>query len=170
MFHIGVATQHPPLPEPGQLSDTGIDFIRQCLTIDPASRPTADEALRHRWLASPEPHGVQDAAGNMANLLPQMKKAFDARKTFRKAVFSMMAMKRMSTMALSPRAHALGKDIEQYKEESEKVCPRAPLSLALVTIDSRATAGKRRRGPRRRALRARGLGRVVLGARHAEPR
>ena len=103
------------------VSQTAKDFVRECLTIDPASRPTADEALRHRWLASPEPHGVQDAAGNMANLLPQMKKAFDARKTFRKAVFSMMAMKRMSTMALSPRAHALGKDIEQYKEESEKV-------------------------------------------------
>lgn len=59
----------------------------------------------------------------MANLLPQIQKAFDARKTFRKAVFSMMAMKRMSTLAagLSPSARALGKDIEQYKEESEKV-------------------------------------------------
>lgn len=105
------------------VSDTAKDFVRECLTIDPASRPTADEVLRHRWLASSEPHGVQDASGNMANLLPQIQKAFDARKTFRKAVFSMMAMKRMSTLAagLSPGARALGKDIEQYKEESEKV-------------------------------------------------
>ena len=53
----------------------------------------------------------------------------------RKAVFSMMAMKRMSTMAgLSPGARALGADIQQYKEESEKVRPRAPLSLALITL------------------------------------
>ena len=43
MFHIGVATHHPPLPEPGQLSEMGIDFIRQCLTIDPVQRPTAVE-------------------------------------------------------------------------------------------------------------------------------
>lgn len=51
MFHIGIATQHPPLPEPGQLSDLGIDFIEQCLTLDPHQRPTAAELLAHPWLA-----------------------------------------------------------------------------------------------------------------------
>ncbi|KAI0662524.1 kinase [Cubamyces menziesii] len=50
MFHIGVATQHPPLPEPGQLSEMGIDFIRQCLTIDPMQRPTAIELMNHPWM------------------------------------------------------------------------------------------------------------------------
>ncbi|EJD55307.1 hypothetical protein AURDEDRAFT_132470 [Auricularia subglabra TFB-10046 SS5] len=50
MFHIGVATQHPPLPEPGQLSDLGINFIQQCLTIDPMKRPTAVELMNHPWL------------------------------------------------------------------------------------------------------------------------
>lgn len=51
MFHIGVATQHPPLPEPEQLSYLGIDFIRQCLTIDPSLRPTAKDLMDHSWLA-----------------------------------------------------------------------------------------------------------------------
>ncbi|KAI0768597.1 kinase [Trametes elegans] len=50
MFHIGVATQHPPLPDPGQLSEMGIDFIRQCLTIDPMQRPTAIELMNHPWM------------------------------------------------------------------------------------------------------------------------
>ena len=50
MFHIGVATQHPPLPEPGQLSDLGIKFIKACLTIDPAQRPTATELMNHPWM------------------------------------------------------------------------------------------------------------------------
>ncbi|KAH7883857.1 hypothetical protein F5I97DRAFT_1896272 [Phlebopus sp. FC_14] len=50
MFHIGVATQHPPLPEPGQLSDLGINFIKQCLTIDAIRRPTAIELLDHPWM------------------------------------------------------------------------------------------------------------------------
>jgi mitogen-activated protein kinase kinase kinase len=27
MFHIGVAREHPPLPEPHQLSEMGIDFV-----------------------------------------------------------------------------------------------------------------------------------------------
>lgn len=52
MFHIGVSTKHPPLPEPGQLSEIGIDFIELCLTLEAARRPTAAELLRHPWLVS----------------------------------------------------------------------------------------------------------------------
>ncbi|TCD70635.1 Suppressor of Sensor Kinase (SLN1) [Steccherinum ochraceum] len=50
MFRIGVATQHPPLPEPGQLSELGIDFIKQCLIIDPSTRPSALELMDHPWM------------------------------------------------------------------------------------------------------------------------
>ncbi|KAI5829678.1 hypothetical protein K523DRAFT_363312 [Schizophyllum commune Tattone D] len=50
MFHIGVATQHPPLPEPGQLSPLGIDFLKQCLIIDPMKRPSAQELMDHAWM------------------------------------------------------------------------------------------------------------------------
>jgi mitogen-activated protein kinase kinase kinase len=50
MFHIGMAQQHPPLPEPGQLSELGIDFIRQCLIIDPYDRPSAAEMRDHPWI------------------------------------------------------------------------------------------------------------------------
>ena len=49
MFHIGVATKHPPLPEPGQLSPLGVVFIRDCLNIDAYKRPTAVELLSHAW-------------------------------------------------------------------------------------------------------------------------
>ncbi|KAI0320445.1 kinase [Amylostereum chailletii] len=50
MFHIGVATQHPPLPEPDQLSELGIHFIKQCLTVDPMHRPSAVELQDHPWM------------------------------------------------------------------------------------------------------------------------
>ena len=50
MFHIGVATQHPPLPEKGELSDLGISFIKACLTIDPSRRPTAEDLMQHPWM------------------------------------------------------------------------------------------------------------------------
>ncbi|VDB93372.1 unnamed protein product [Peniophora sp. CBMAI 1063] len=50
MFHIGVATQHPPLPEPDQLSALGISFIKECLTVDPMRRPTATELQDHPWM------------------------------------------------------------------------------------------------------------------------
>jgi mitogen-activated protein kinase kinase kinase len=50
MFHIGVATKHPPLPDPGQLSSQGIDFIRRCLIIDGVARPTAVDLQAHPWI------------------------------------------------------------------------------------------------------------------------
>lgn len=50
MFHIGIATQHPPLPEKGQLSELGIDFVEKCLDIDPLKRPTAAELMEHEWI------------------------------------------------------------------------------------------------------------------------
>ena len=103
------------------VSETARDFVTECLTIDPASRPTAAEALKHKWLASEQPHFVQSPTGGPTNLLPQIQKAFDAKKTFRKAVFSMIATKRMSTLAgLSPTAQNFGHNIAQLKEESEK--------------------------------------------------
>ncbi|KAH9903202.1 Pkinase-domain-containing protein [Cubamyces lactineus] len=106
------------------VSETARDFVRTCLTIDPASRPTAAEALQHKWLASDEPHFVPDPqspSGGPTNLLPHIQKAFDAKKTFRKAVFSMIATRRMSSLAgLSPTAQSFGANIAQLKEESEK--------------------------------------------------
>ena len=66
------------------VSQTARDFVTACLTIDPASRPTAEEALKHPWLASATPHYVPDPespSGGPKDLLPQVKKAFDARKT-----------------------------------------------------------------------------------------
>ena len=50
MFHIGIATKHPPLPEKHELSELGIDFIECCLDIDPLKRPTAAELMEHPWI------------------------------------------------------------------------------------------------------------------------
>ncbi len=59
-------------------------FVRKCLTVDPTNRPTATELLKDPWL-----DGVQQQYAASANnetagapdLLPHVKKAFDARKT-----------------------------------------------------------------------------------------
>ncbi|SPO24727.1 related to SSK2 - MAP kinase kinase kinase of the high osmolarity signal transduction pathway [Ustilago trichophora] len=52
MFHIGMAEQHPALPDPSQLSPMGIEFIRQCLTINPRQRPTAIQLKEDPWMRS----------------------------------------------------------------------------------------------------------------------
>ncbi|KAF9788113.1 Pkinase-domain-containing protein [Thelephora terrestris] len=99
------------------VSDTAKEFIKCCLTINPVKRPSAQDMLAHKWLSSE--HYVTDSTGAAADLLPQVKKNFDAKKTFRKAVFTMMAMKRMSSLA-SPVAESFSRNLQQYKEESEK--------------------------------------------------
>ena len=66
------------------VSETAKSFVRECLTIDPTSRPTAAEALQHKWLASEQPYFVPDPespSGRPTNLLPNIRKAFDAKKT-----------------------------------------------------------------------------------------
>ncbi|TDL27856.1 Pkinase-domain-containing protein [Rickenella mellea] len=108
------------------VSPTARSFVSTCLTIDPVSRPTASEALQHPWLASKEPHFVKDSSGVAVDLLPGVQKGFNARKTFRKAVLGMMAMKRMSMLsaqhpsALNPAARQLADSLYQYKEDSER--------------------------------------------------
>ncbi|KIR59568.1 STE/STE11/SSK protein kinase [Cryptococcus bacillisporus CA1873] len=50
MFHLGATKEPPPLPNPNEMSDQGIDFIDQCLSLDPEARPTASELLQDEWL------------------------------------------------------------------------------------------------------------------------
>ncbi|KAF9269509.1 Pkinase-domain-containing protein [Marasmius fiardii PR-910] len=105
------------------VSETARDFVRECLTIDPASRPTAEEALNHKWLADPEPHYVVSSNGEPADLLPHVKKAFNARQLWRKAAFSIRAVNRMSALVGASGvtdAQILKGELSKFKEESEK--------------------------------------------------
>lgn len=49
LYQIGY-TQEAPLPEPGEMSEQGIQFIKRCLAIDPMDRPTAGELLQDPWI------------------------------------------------------------------------------------------------------------------------
>ncbi|TCD63008.1 hypothetical protein EIP91_006100 [Steccherinum ochraceum] len=113
-------------PEEYWMNVSGVarDFVKQCLTVDPLKRPTAHQMLQHKWLSDDKPHFVEDRSGAPKDLLPFIKERFDAKKTWRKAVFSITAVNRMvsakSTAHLSAAAQALAPHLEQYKEESEK--------------------------------------------------
>lgn len=104
------------------VSDTARNFVSTCLTTDPDKRPTAAQMLEHEWLTSEIPHFVENETGEPRDLLPHVRKAFDAKKTFRKAVLGMMAMKRMTSLVnhMSPEAQKLNEDLYQFKQESEK--------------------------------------------------
>lgn len=104
------------------VSETAKDFVAECLTIDPISRPTAAEVLQHKWLADTTPHFVPDPeTEGPTDLLPHVKKAFNAKHLWRKAAFSIRAMNRMATLA--GHGHdvtRLHDDLQQYKEESAR--------------------------------------------------
>ncbi|KAI0260005.1 Pkinase-domain-containing protein [Gloeopeniophorella convolvens] len=104
------------------VSDAAKDFVSECLTIDPGSRPTAAEMLKHRWLA--ETHFVSDPAsltGGPMDLLPQIQKQLDAKARFRRAVWGVTAMKRISALGhAASLAKELQENIPKYREESEK--------------------------------------------------
>ena len=63
------------------------DFIRRCLTIDPAARITAHEALQHPFVAAQEPSDE--------NLLPTIKKNFNARRTLHTAIDTVRAINKL---------------------------------------------------------------------------
>lgn len=64
-------------------------FIKRCLTIDPTKRMTAHEALAHDWIAGPEGgRGEED-------LLPTVKKNFNARRALHKAIDTVRAINQL---------------------------------------------------------------------------
>jgi calcium/calmodulin-dependent protein kinase I len=64
-------------------------FIKRCLTIDPTKRMTSHEALTHEWIAGPaQGRGKED-------LLPNVKKNFNARRTLHKAIDTVRAINQL---------------------------------------------------------------------------
>ncbi|KAK4192202.1 kinase-like domain-containing protein [Podospora australis] len=82
------------------VSDSAKDFIRRCLTIDPSKRMTAHEALQHPfvagWLSQAGANGPGGEGANKgANLLPTVKKNFNARRTLHAAIDTVRAINKL---------------------------------------------------------------------------
>ncbi|KAI7866086.1 kinase-like domain-containing protein [Spinellus fusiger] len=69
----------------GGISSNAKDFIKGCLTLVPDKRMTAHEALNHPWLSS-LPVKTPVAEEGPRDLLPNVRKNFNARRTFKKAI------------------------------------------------------------------------------------
>ncbi|KAH8590850.1 kinase-like domain-containing protein [Bisporella sp. PMI_857] len=74
------------------VSTSAREFIKRCLTIDPTQRITAHEALSHPFVA-----GDQTAAkdGKGSDLLPVVKKNFNARRTLHAAIDTVRAINKL---------------------------------------------------------------------------
>ncbi|KAL7619442.1 Calcium/calmodulin-dependent protein kinase type I [Parahypoxylon ruwenzoriense] len=73
------------------VSDQAKEFIRRCLTVDPNKRMTAHEALSHAFVAGYN----LGPDGKGQNLLPTVKKNFNARKTLHAAIDTVRAINKL---------------------------------------------------------------------------
>ncbi|EOD52277.1 hypothetical protein GTA08_BOTSDO04426 [Neofusicoccum parvum] len=76
------------------VSQTAREFIRRCLTIDPNKRMTSHEALSHPWIADPTTNTPQPGGGK-EDLLPTVKKNFNARRTLHAAIDTIRAINQL---------------------------------------------------------------------------
>ncbi|TAQ87629.1 hypothetical protein B7494_g4049 [Chlorociboria aeruginascens] len=68
------------------------EFIKKCLTIDPTKRMTAHEALSQPFVAGEQVKGVD---GKGSDLLPVVKKNFNARRTLHAAIDTVRAINKL---------------------------------------------------------------------------
>jgi len=97
------------------VSQTARDFIKQCLTIDQKARPTAEGILNHPWLKE-EHIGVTDD-GKHRNLLPHVRKGFNAKKTWRSAFTKVRVA---NTFKLDPESQRVQREVNEAQDESKE--------------------------------------------------
>ena len=79
LFHVATATVPPALPP--TMSEVGKDFVRRCLAIDEGERATAEELLRHPFIA-----------GEVASEDYEMSNASPPRKETREDLLSLSSL------------------------------------------------------------------------------
>ncbi|PWN46559.1 putative calmodulin-dependent protein kinase type 1 [Violaceomyces palustris] len=100
------------------VSEQARDFINKLLTIDPAARLTAVQALEHPWLK-------QGGDVEQRDLLPDIKSAFNAKRTFKKAVNGIRLINRLRSEThehvSKEEVEKLRKGIEEAAKESQNL-------------------------------------------------
>jgi calcium/calmodulin-dependent protein kinase I len=117
------------------VSLTAREFIRRCLTVDPAARMTSHEALSHPWIAD---LGKTPADGE-EDLLPTVKKNFNARRTLHAAIDTIRAINQL-------RAHGAAGMMDGVRSNEPRRAPPANIPqpaeegsdpMQIDSIDSR---------------------------------
>lgn len=98
------------------VSVTARQFINRCLTIDSTARMTAHQALAHPWITGvlPEVGNGKQSSRNKADLLPTVKKNFNARRTLHAAIDTIRAINQLRAGG----AAALAQNAGAKKDES----------------------------------------------------
>lgn len=100
-------------------ANTARDFINRCLVIDQTKRMTATEALAHPWLAQLAPTASATAQAQRPDLLPSLRKNFNAKGTWKRAIMGVRAAGALKAGGEARRAtllaEATGTDEERQR-------------------------------------------------------
>jgi calcium/calmodulin-dependent protein kinase I len=78
------------------VSHNAREFIKRCLTVDPVQRMTSHQALQHPWIKGVDPLSPQKGPDDkQEDLLPIVKKNFNARRTLHKAIDTVRAINKL---------------------------------------------------------------------------
>lgn len=126
------------------VSQEARQFIKGCLTTDPTKRMTAHEALQHTWINPPYD---QSKIGSGEDLLPTVKKNFNARRTLHRAIDTVRAINKLregggfmmdGVMSIDPKPeHVNGNEVV---EEQRQANEGASEGGSPMQIDSRGNA------------------------------
>ncbi|KAL7273353.1 Calcium/calmodulin-dependent protein kinase type I [Rhizina undulata] len=94
------------------VSETARDFIRKCLTVDPKERLTSHQALDHPFLS-------EDHLGKSADLLPVVRKNFNARRTLHAAIDTIRAINKLKEGGTMDGALSISPENQKEREVSK---------------------------------------------------
>lgn len=124
------------------VSQEARNFINRCLTIDPQKRMTAHEALQHAWV-NPPYDSLKRGPGE--DLLPTVKKNFNARRTLHRAIDTVRAINKLregggfmmdGVMSIDPKPERVnGQEVVEEQRHGTPGDPNDPMQ-----IDSRGNA------------------------------
>lgn len=128
------------------VSQEARNFISSCLTVNPKSRMTAHEALQHPWVNLAYDNGK---VGPGEDLLPNVKKNFNARRTLHRAIDTVRAINKLregggfmmdGVLSVDPKPERVNGD--EIIEEKHNAPPPASANAggAHMQIDSRGNA------------------------------
>src|SRR5271170_283252 len=92
------------------------EFIKRCLTVDPHQRITAHQALQHVWIKPVDPSSPEKPQGDGEDLLPTVKKNFNARRTLHKAIDTVRAINKLREGGLGHMDGAMSLDPKPNNE------------------------------------------------------
>lgn len=116
-----------------RVSEPAKDFIRQLLVVDQQQRLTADQALAHRWLSQEPDRPASPDRADHNNLLPGMKRAFDAKGALRKAINGIRLINRLQSEIHNDVPNPVRPaEVEEIRRTMEATMHEAPPAEMLV--------------------------------------